>query len=121
METREQTIVRVKNHVAVDNGYADWDMYFKCELTDDSMFDDIALMLHEERTRIESGWILVSERLPEPDIMHRAIVCLKNRSVMECHYSNLNGRKRWYTLIAGDIPYYNPVTHWRELPCAPKQ
>lgn len=69
--------------------------------------------------RIVTGWRNIDVFGAPRNVMGTFIVCLKNGSVMEMNYSNINGDIRWWKIGVGDESKENPVMFWRPSPKAP--
>lgn len=63
-----------------------------------------------------SKWKNVKDELPKK--YDRYIVCLKNKSIMEMHYS-YPFSIRWFKVGVGEMDVDNPVIFWMNFPNAP--
>ena len=68
----------------------------------------------------KNNWKSIEKHGTPNEIVGTYLVCFENGCVMQFQFSNVNGIKTWWHLRYGNESHSNKVTHWMELPKAPK-
>ena len=68
----------------------------------------------------KNNWKSIAKHGTPNEIVGTYLACLENGCVMEYRFSKVNSIPTWWHLSYGTENPNNKVTHWMELPKAPK-